>query len=246
MYQLSNTQVETFASAACGHYRLLTAWPDGPAPEQGWPVMYLLDGERYFATAVSQLAAMREPRCGMMPGVMVAIDYDGPTRRDRDYRPAVGQLIPESDPAGGLAPQASRGMPPAFAVFYWKNSSRSSSSVTTSTASVRRCSATPTAGCSPWISCLNSRTAFNIFMPPARRCGGTAATCPGRPKRLSRVWMCDRCIRRCVWRCRSANTSNRWKRGSGGCLKRGNAGCASTVVSDVWWMVFGNWRRNCA
>ncbi|MFB1116924.1 alpha/beta hydrolase-fold protein [Dickeya dadantii] len=117
MYQLSNTQVETFASAACGHYRLLIAWPDGPAPEQGWPVMYLLDGERYFASAVSQLAAMREPRCGMMPGVMVAIDYDGPTRRDRDYRPAVERLIPESDPAGGLRSPGEQGDAAGFRRF---------------------------------------------------------------------------------------------------------------------------------
>ncbi|MBO8132913.1 alpha/beta hydrolase [Dickeya fangzhongdai] len=117
MYQLSNTRVETFASAACGHYRLLIAWPDGPAPKRGWPVMYLLDGERYFATAVSLLTAMREPRCGMTPGVIVAVDYDGPTRRDRDYRPAVERLIPEPDPAGGLRPLGEQGDAAGFRRF---------------------------------------------------------------------------------------------------------------------------------
>ncbi|WP_033569116.1 alpha/beta hydrolase [Dickeya undicola] len=117
MYLLSNTRVETFTSATRGHYRLLTAWPDGPAPERGWPVMYLLDGERYFASVVSLLAAMREPRCGVTPGIIVAVDYDGPTRRDRDYLPAVERLIPESDPSGGLRSSGERGDAAGFRQF---------------------------------------------------------------------------------------------------------------------------------
>ncbi|ACS84492.1 alpha/beta hydrolase [Musicola paradisiaca] len=117
MSLFANTQDETFTSATCGHYRLLTAWPDGPEPEQGWPVMYLLDGARYFATAVSLLAAMREPRCGMTPGVIVAVDYPGQTRRDRDYRPSVAHLILERDPSGGLRAPGAEGNAAGFRHF---------------------------------------------------------------------------------------------------------------------------------
>lgn len=109
VYQLRNTRDELLASSACGRYRILSAWPEEPPPPQGWPVIYLLDGQRYFPAAVSLMDALAGPRCGMSPGVIVAVGYDGPTRRERDYRPAVEQLIREPAPQGGYYPAGMAG-----------------------------------------------------------------------------------------------------------------------------------------
>ncbi|MEC5317373.1 alpha/beta hydrolase-fold protein [Brenneria populi subsp. brevivirga] len=117
MYQLPNTTDELFSSAVCGRYRLMTFCPDSPAPPQGWPVIYLLDGARYFPIAVSLMASLSYPRCGMTPGVIVAIDYDGPTRRERDYRPAVERIVPEANPQGGYYPAGMAGNAAGFRQF---------------------------------------------------------------------------------------------------------------------------------
>lgn len=117
MYQLRNTRDELFDSTACGRYRILTFCPDGTAPAPGWPLIYLLDGERYFPTAVAVMRALAIPRCGMAPGIIVAIDYDGPTRRERDYRPAVADQTQEINPLGGYYPAGIAGNAAGFRHF---------------------------------------------------------------------------------------------------------------------------------
>ncbi|QCR10378.1 alpha/beta hydrolase [Brenneria rubrifaciens] len=117
MYPLQNTRDEWFDSADCGRYRLLSFCPDIAPPPQGWPIIYLLDGERYFPVAVSLLGALGNPRCGMGQGIIVAIDYDGPTRRERDYRPAVERIVPEADPQGGYYPSGMAGNATGFRRF---------------------------------------------------------------------------------------------------------------------------------
>lgn len=117
MYQLRNTRDEIFDSTACGRYRVLSFCPEGTPPPQGWPVIYLLDGARYFAIAASLMEALTGPRSGMAPGVIVAVDYDGPTRRERDYRPAVERIVPESNPEGGYYPSGMAGDAAGFRRF---------------------------------------------------------------------------------------------------------------------------------
>ncbi|MDX5628894.1 MULTISPECIES: alpha/beta hydrolase-fold protein [unclassified Brenneria] len=117
MYQLRNTRDEIFDSAACGRYRVLSFCPASAPPPQGWPVIYLLDGARYFPVAVSLMDALAGPRCGMTPGIIVALDYEGPTRRERDYRPAVARIVPEANPAGGYYPSGMAGDAAGFRRF---------------------------------------------------------------------------------------------------------------------------------
>ncbi|PWC15738.1 esterase [Brenneria roseae subsp. americana] len=117
MYQLRNTCDEMFDSSACGRFRIMSFCPDITPPPQGWPVIYLLDGARYFPVAVSLMDALAHPRCGMGGGIIAAIDYDGPTRRERDYRPAVECIVPEANPQGGYYPSGMAGNAAGFRHF---------------------------------------------------------------------------------------------------------------------------------
>lgn len=117
MYQFFHTQEVPFSSSACGDYRVLLGWPDEPAPAQGWPVIYLLDGAQHFPIAENLMRTLARPRCRMVPGVVVAIDYPDGTRRERDYRPAVAQRVPEADPNGGYYPLGMEGQSAQFLAF---------------------------------------------------------------------------------------------------------------------------------
>lgn len=76
-------------------YRLLVHRPAGPAPEGGHPVIYLLDGNAVFATAVEamRLQSARPTAIGVAPAVIVGLGYPiaGPIdvqRRVGNYTPA--------------------------------------------------------------------------------------------------------------------------------------------------------------
>ncbi|WP_379488559.1 alpha/beta hydrolase [Novosphingobium soli] len=104
-WELPRSDVET-VSASDGHaYRVLVAWPEGPPPAEGWPVLWLLDGEDNFAVAAmtARRLARAGARSGVEPGVIVAIESGGLPRRVLDYTPpAPGYAIPEGMPAHGL------------------------------------------------------------------------------------------------------------------------------------------------
>ncbi|MCG8710299.1 alpha/beta hydrolase [Brenneria sp. 4F2] len=117
MLQLYHTRDEIIHSSACGDYRLMLCWPDEPAPEQGWPVIYLLDGASHYPIAESLMRSLTGSRCRMRPGVVVAIDYPDGTRRERDYRPAVARRVEEPDPGGGYYPMGMEGRSEAFLAF---------------------------------------------------------------------------------------------------------------------------------
>lgn len=93
--------------AADGHaYRVMVAWPEGPPPAQGWPVLWVLDGEDNFAiTAMTARRLARAgARSGIGEGVIVAIDSGSLPRRILDYTPAApGYAIPAGAPASGHA-----------------------------------------------------------------------------------------------------------------------------------------------
>jgi len=105
-YAIDRTLV-TAVMAPDGHrYRILIAWPAGPPPASGWPVLYLLDGADHFAAATEtarRLAAARA-RSGIGPGIVVGIDSGPLARRVLDYTAsAPGYAIPKGAPASGLA-----------------------------------------------------------------------------------------------------------------------------------------------
>ena len=78
-------------------YRIQMYQPRVPAPAEGLPILYVLDGNAMFATAAQAVALqMRRPQVtGVPPGLVVGIGYpvdgilDGERRRD-DYTPRAG------------------------------------------------------------------------------------------------------------------------------------------------------------
>lgn len=103
-YTLANTLVHSLHSPENGEYKIMVSWPEGEAPSEGWPVIYLLDGESVFPGAVSLMQRLSCERCPLTPGVVVAIDYPENSRRERDYRPTVEGVVLEPNPAGGTYP----------------------------------------------------------------------------------------------------------------------------------------------
>lgn len=75
-------------SAQGKDYKIFVAVPDGKPPAEGFPVLYLLDGNAYFAAAAS---AMKEQStfAGMSdvhPAIVVGVGYPGQYSLNRDRR----------------------------------------------------------------------------------------------------------------------------------------------------------------
>ncbi len=77
-------------------YRVQAAWPEEPPSGEGLPVLYVLDGDSMFATAVeaSRLQSRRREVTGVRPGIVVGLGYPGGIReaverRRCDYTPPV-------------------------------------------------------------------------------------------------------------------------------------------------------------
>nr|WP_143840398.1 alpha/beta hydrolase-fold protein [Novosphingobium panipatense] len=103
-WQIERSDVLTLRSADGHDYRVMVAWPDGPPPPQGWPVLWLLDGEDNFAiaTMTARRLAGARARSGVEEGVIVAIESGSLPRRILDYTPSVpGYAIPAGSPASG-------------------------------------------------------------------------------------------------------------------------------------------------
>jgi len=73
-------------------YQIFVAYPDGPEPEHGFPVIYILDANAIFASVVETVrrGIARPETTGFRPAVVVGIGYpiDGiydSTRRTSDY-----------------------------------------------------------------------------------------------------------------------------------------------------------------
>ena len=69
-----------------GVYRLYVSWPRGPAPLNGWPVTYMLDGETFAAVCKTLLEQAGNAPPGLpVARMLVAIGYAGASRRAHDY-----------------------------------------------------------------------------------------------------------------------------------------------------------------
>lgn len=108
-YTLDHSQVRDMTSRAGDLYRIYVSWPDAPAPESGFPVLYVLDGGDNFAIVAetARRLARFAPRSGVMPGIVVGVGYpaDDLRRRAYDYTPATDM---ETDPMGNAVGGADR------------------------------------------------------------------------------------------------------------------------------------------
>lgn len=89
----------TLTSAEGRNYRVIVSAPEGPAPEGGFPVIYVLDGHAWLGAAV-EVARMREYE-KLDPPVIVGIGYPGggffDEARSYDFTPP-GTGGPPTDP----------------------------------------------------------------------------------------------------------------------------------------------------
>ena len=82
-----------FESTELGTYQILISKPIQPAPETGYPVIYVLDGNALFSTVhdAIKLQSARAEKTGVPPAVIVGIGYPGDRpfskRRFRDFTP---------------------------------------------------------------------------------------------------------------------------------------------------------------
>lgn len=105
-------QWEMRATQTGTRYRIYVSVPERPPPPHGYPVLWLMDGDAYFAMAAAQF----DTRADLLPSIVVGIGYGDasgipvPDMRTRDFTPspasqedvalfrAVGRTPP---PAGG-------------------------------------------------------------------------------------------------------------------------------------------------
>ena len=99
---IADTTVHDLAPAHGGEpWRIFLHVPAKPAPEAGWPVLYMTDGNAVIGTAVDVVRAQASYPAGtnVSEGVIVAIGYpvDGaydPLRRSWDLGPPPGKTYP--------------------------------------------------------------------------------------------------------------------------------------------------------
>jgi predicted alpha/beta superfamily hydrolase len=97
------------ASRSGTDYRIAVAEPIGPAPADGYPVVYLLDADSMFGTMVEAIRSRcrRPDATGVGPAVVVGIGYgadhgESRTRRTYDYTPGPSVMPPDpSIPGNG-------------------------------------------------------------------------------------------------------------------------------------------------
>lgn len=76
-------------SRIMGDYRVRVAVPVTPPPAEGYPVVYVLDGDDYFEPGVALASHLiQTSRGAMMPGIIVGVGYPEDSRRSYDYLPA--------------------------------------------------------------------------------------------------------------------------------------------------------------
>lgn len=89
---LPNTQVMHLTSEAGGAYRVFIAAPSVPAPKDGYPVIYIMDGNSIFGAMRDELIRQLDTTY-RTPTLLVAIGYpeDDPwnPRREHDLTPSI-------------------------------------------------------------------------------------------------------------------------------------------------------------
>lgn len=100
-------QVDLKARQSGHPYRIFVAEPSSPAPPEGHPVIYVLDGNAAFPVAafLARSAAGRREVTGLVPPLVVGIGYPGAAdfdvaARRRDYTPG-GMVAGGPDGGGG-------------------------------------------------------------------------------------------------------------------------------------------------
>ncbi len=104
---LEGTETRVLKSAEGLEYRIFISTPTEQAPPNGWPVVYVLDGNGWFLpfAQLSRMVGRRPDHNGRLPAVVVGIGYPGERpfhteRRTWDFTPPVALREPPPAPNG--------------------------------------------------------------------------------------------------------------------------------------------------
>ncbi|PWV97347.1 hypothetical protein DFQ01_12278 [Paenibacillus cellulosilyticus] len=76
-YSVPGTETFTMRSRYNGAgYRIMVSIPVKPAPAEGYPVLYALDGNAYFGSMAEAMRMQSRHPLGLAPGIIVGIGYD--------------------------------------------------------------------------------------------------------------------------------------------------------------------------
>lgn len=110
-FTLPNSWTQSLQSPYGAHYQISVAMPKEPAPEEGFPVIYLLDANASFATVVEthRRLSRRPDATGVGPAIIVGIGHDtqklyDTALRQRDFTPA--RPAADQAPRGGAGQAA--------------------------------------------------------------------------------------------------------------------------------------------
>lgn len=98
-YAVPGTETFTMRSRYNGaRYRIMVSIPSKPAPAEGYPVLYALDGNAYFGSMAEAMRMQSRHPLGLAPGIIVGIGYDSyeeePFVTDRRFYDLTTQSIP--------------------------------------------------------------------------------------------------------------------------------------------------------
>ncbi len=101
-YVLPETEVWDLTSTAGEPYRIMVSHPDGPEPPNGYPVLYVLDGNAFFAGFANSRRLQEISDHDLSNSMIVAVGYptDKPydfERRMKDFTPPFRNPIPASE-----------------------------------------------------------------------------------------------------------------------------------------------------
>lgn len=91
-YVMPRSEVRPMRSDTGSDYLVYIAWPQQPPPPEGYPILYLLDGNESFAIAAEYQNRLGG-YAGMAPGIVVGIGYPGKSRRNFDYTPSLPEGV---------------------------------------------------------------------------------------------------------------------------------------------------------
>ncbi|WP_392562848.1 alpha/beta hydrolase-fold protein [Orbus sturtevantii] len=89
LHMSNDTTTDIVHSKKIGNYKITIYYPNTLRPANGWPILYLLDGDSVFAQAVATVKRQNHQ------AIIVAIDYPDKTRRELDYLPHPPELTLE-------------------------------------------------------------------------------------------------------------------------------------------------------
>ncbi|WP_413381724.1 alpha/beta hydrolase [Alkalihalobacillus sp. 1P02AB] len=87
MYQLPNTEQFVLEMNTSRRYQIMISTPKEEAPEEGFPVLFVLDGNAVFASITEAIRLQTRKPHGYRPAIVVAVGYetDEPFHRENRF-----------------------------------------------------------------------------------------------------------------------------------------------------------------